>query len=480
MKKFITIVQLILAILVYSGCENETRLHRIIFPEDDAGTIEPVGTIVPDLPDKPTIIDLIPDGGPYDGGTDTDEEDSGPPPSPEPDIEVTPLNENFGDVLAGCWEETEIIISNVGDAQLEISLIIFSASSDLQVDYDFPSNGPFPWYLNPATSKSILIEFAPMDELDDLSYLTVYSNDPDEGTLLASQQGVGYRESTVIDSWIQTEITKTDILFVVDNSGSMNQEQVDIATHASDFINALDSLTADYQIAVITTDNATFVGPVIDSTSATRVTDLSTQIVVGTSGSAYERGLYYAELATSLGGDATAASGFIRTDSLLNIIFVSDEDDWSTGTVSDYISHFESLKTYPDDLMLHAVVGDAPSGCGSAGVGTRYLDAQITTGGLFYSICSTTWGTNLQNLANGSTTSRSNFYLTEVPIEDSLIVEVEGVTVSTWTYDAVANTVIFDPLAVPSEGEQIDITYGTFGDCDEDDTGDAGVGDSGP
>lgn len=381
----------------------------------------------------------------------------------EPDINVTPVNYHFGDIESGCLETADIKIENLGGADLIISQIYFSSTADLSAN---TSSIAYPIAIGPLGHITITINFEPLDELPDLSFLTIDSNDPDEPSVSVTQRGEEHRYGTATDSWVQSEITKTDILFVVDNSGSMRQEQSDLSAHAHDFINALDSLGADYQIAVITTDSEYFVGPVIDSYSPTRVTDLSTQISVGTSGDTVEKGLFYAQQATLSGGDATPSSGFIRSDSILNIIFVSDENDWSGGLVSTYTNHFRSLKTDPTHVLLHAVVGDVPSGCSTAQPGTRYVDAKNVTGGLFYSICSADWGLNLQNLANGATTARTTFTLSDIPINTNIDVYVDGSPQLTgWSYDPVQNAIVFDTTSIPHSGSIIDAEYGIYGDC---------------
>jgi hypothetical protein len=440
------------------GCENDTHLTRLECPhpylecpgEEDAGGQDIPAkdggvSIAPDVP--PPIVVVIE-----------------PEPEPEPDIELEPLNYDFGDIESGCEELKMIKISNVGNADLIINQIFYSATSDLFADTSV--HGSFPWTILPGGYIEVEIIFNPMDEAPDLAFMTVESNDPDEPSVVVTQRGEEHRAGTVTDQWEQTEVTKTDIIFVIDNSGSMGDEQANIATHALDFISALDNLAADYQIAVITTDDSNFVGPIITSSSPTRVADLSSQIVVGTGGSAYEQGLAYAKYATSPGGDATVVSGFIRNDSLLNIIFVSDEDDFSVGTAASYVTHFQSLKLDPAQVMLHAVVGDVPGGCGTARPGVKYEAASIGTGGLFYSICSVDWGSNLQNLANGAITSRVTFPLSNTPLGNTIRVHVDAVEwLIDWTYDAIQNAIIFDINNVPLAESSIEAEYGVYGDC---------------
>ena len=390
-----------------------------------------------------------------------------PLPDPEPDIEITPQAFNFGTTIAGCEILQEILISNIGTDTLILDRIVYSATEGLNFDLIESENGTIPISIEPGDQIITEVLYLPMAEDFDLGYLTVYSNVPDDPTSIVAQEGNGNREATVVDVFEQEETIRADIMFVIDNSGSMNDDQTNLSSNISNFISALDSTGADYQIGVITTDSASFVGDVVTWSDADRVTELASQISMGTYGHAYEKGLQYAEEATSSGGDATVSSGFIRSDSIFSIVFVSDEDDFSTGSISDYVTHFESLKTDPDQSMVHAIVGDDPSGCGTASAGTRYIDVADQTDGLFFSICDTDWGANLQALAIGATTNRITFPLSDDPIVDTIEVFVEGVQeTSTWTYDHGINAIIFDASLAPEGGQIIEVEYGTYGACE--------------
>lgn len=165
-----------------------------------------------------------------------------------------------------------------------------------------------------------------------------------------------------------------DILWVVDDSPSMREEQVELGARFDEFITALADLQADFHMGVITTDrndgglfqtepgplqslrceatppeleyceNLRFEQPFLqggdylvdvdDPSQGFETGQLSQDFrciaSAGDCGGAFERGLETLELA--LGEDlGPANSGFLRDDAFLVIIFLTDEDDCSNN-----------------------------------------------------------------------------------------------------------------------------------------------------
>lgn len=384
-----------------------------------------------------------------------------------PQIEVDPIYYDYGNPYIGCSNDFLTSIKNIGTTNLTVSRITYSGTIDLNFDIDIATYGEAPWLLYPGEEIIGSASYEAHDDTYDLGYLTVESNDPLYPVTVATHEGDAVPGGTITDSFIQTELEEVDILFVVDNSGSMGDMQSSISANSSVFITALNAAGADFRIAVITTDDPNFVGPVLDPTYPSLETEFQSQILVGTSGSAMEPGLQMAYEATSTGGDADPLGSFMRPDATFSVVFISDEDDRSSASVSSfYVPWFQSLKSNPSKVILNAVADD-PYGTDSCGdPAFRYDEAVTATSGIFTSICSTDWAVDLEDLANGSITSNLDFHLSELAIESTIEVYVNGAPVYTgWTYDPVENAVVFEQTTAPSEGANIDITYGHYIDC---------------
>ena len=391
-----------------------------------------------------------------------------------PIVNINPEHYDFGTTLVGCDEETNIEISNIGNIDLIVSDVTFFVTfpAEMILNLNEDANGPLPWTISPAGFKNILVGHEPFDVVDDAGFIEVTSNDPINSLATADQVAIGEFYDTIEDEFEQSDISSADILFVIDNSGSMGIWQTVLADNFTSFIDVFAVTGVDYQIAVITTDDSTFQGPILDSSTADIEIEFTDQVVAGTGGSSMEKGLQYAEAATQPGGDAGVGSDFLRDDAKLIIIFVSDEKDWSPKSDVEYATHFRSLKSSDGLIATHAVVGDSPSGCSSslyayanADYGEGYIEVSADLGGEFVSICSADWGVDLEALAHASILDRT-FNLSSVPLEETIVVEVDGTEVHDWEYNYEDNTVDFLGSYVPDTGAAISINYAVLSECE--------------
>lgn len=379
-----------------------------------------------------------------------------------PVIDISPDLFDFGDVYVGCEDNVTITITNVGNVDLEISLIDYYASLPVDLapsEYE-DEYGTFPWIIEPADWRDIDVQYSPVDLHADGGWIEVSSNDPVNPVVSADQFGIGSYESIILDEFEQDGMIGSDILFVIDNSGSMCGNQAQLANNFDTFITVLSSSGYDYQIAFITTDDPAFAGDIITPLTPDPVGEAASQITgIGCRGSAHEKGMDMSWDATEMGGDAGPGSVFLRDDTKLVVIYLSDEDDFSSISPAMMAGRLASLKTSPDMAVAHAVAGDVPGGCstnGGATSGQDYYDLVNMTSGTFLSICAEDWGTPMEELARESLAA-SAFHLSDSPIEHTIEVKVDGVISADWTYDTGTNAIVFSIL--PSEGSIINVEY---------------------
>ena len=380
-------------------------------------------------------------------------------------IKITPEEYDFNSTSIPCFEYKDITISNVGNKNLEIDSLSISATvpQDFNLDYNFNINGPLSWTLEPNQSLDVTIEYNPKDVTQDNLYLETLSNDPINSNKINIYKGNGFIAKEMTELFEISDMRIVDIIFIIDNSGSMYSFQNSLSSHFSDFLNIFLNYNIDYRIAVITTDNPIFIGDFIDNSTQDPISEFMYKIQSATiHGSGHEIGLEMAYEATIL------YPNFIRNNALLSLVFLSDEPDHSSQSVNYYYNHFVSLKTDPSQLKINSIIGDYPSGCQYnyfyAQFGDRYYDLSILTGGNIYSICAADWGIQMQSLATSSAGSNS-FYLSEDPIVSSIEVFVEGQINYDWTYDESINSIIFDQGYLPNENEEIRVDYGVLSDC---------------
>ncbi len=279
------------------------------------------------------------------------------------------------------------------------------------------------------------------------------------------------------DTFTQKAAAMIDILWVVDNSPSMAQEQNNLANNFDSFIGIIESSNVDYQIAVISTDmdqashKGQFLGnPKIIQRGPDAKAQFQANIRVGTTGAGNEQGLMAAWTALTEPLISGVNAGFLRPGASLAVIFVSDEDDHSFNKISFYQRFFEQQKGVGNEnrVVSGAIVGDEPDGCqnpqtGAAVVGRRYHELVQQVGGSIGSICAADWSATLNQLGLTVAGLDRRFTLSDPQPEDSTInVKVNGTPVprdyqNGWTFEN--GSVFFAGGYVPPPGATIEVSY---------------------
>tara|TARA_R110000744_G_scaffold294557_2_gene404766 strand:+ start:1626 stop:2957 length:1332 start_codon:yes stop_codon:yes gene_type:complete len=414
-------------------------------------------------PEAPDIIQdiTIPDSEPpLEVNTETS-------PEPSAEIQVTPIEHYFGDVVLECPTKMWLEIKSVGQLDLIVDKLHYSGPDDFMLSVDYLTYGGLPWILTPGDSAFVSVEYAPDAEEYDLGYFTVESNDLTDPVIIVGQDGDGVRAGTALESFTQEEQARVDILFVIDNSCSMSVEQAELSLNADLFISPIAASGADFHIGTITTDDISLRGPVITPSTADIIDEFRSQIVAGISGDATEKGLEMARDALLPGSTAGSGGSFFRDDANLVVIVVSDEDDFSTGLVVEYTDDIMATKILGTTFSLHAVAGLYPSStCANASPAERYDTAVYLTSGQFFDICTSDWGYQVEQMAEDTILPILSYPLAEDPIVETIEVYVDGSPLPAgWYYDPVTNSVVFELDYAPPEGSDIAIIYGYYGEC---------------
>lgn len=177
------------------------------------------------------------------------------------------------------------------------------------------------------------------------------------------------------ETWVTVKVSagsssKADILFVVDDSGSMDTHQKDLASQAQTIAQNL-SFYADLNAAVITTSKynpsvnagGKFVGPIINSQNMAFASILAKQLHVGINGDATEQPFTTLMAATSEPLISTTNKDFLRADADLIVVFITDTEDQSTSIKApDLYAHLKGLVPN-SDLHIISIMTEDPKTC---------------------------------------------------------------------------------------------------------------------
>ena len=390
-------------------------------------------------------------------------------------IGVIPTEIDFSQVTLGCNSQTQTIrIYNTGGADVDIANI--SLDSSCSAEFALAGVPALPAIIRRGDSIPFQVRYRPTDAGPDTCLVVIESTAEGGGRYVVPMEGEGVTTSARSDRFEQVSGRDVDVLFVVDNSGSMSDEQSNVARNFSSFIAAARTWGSNFQIGVVTTQTSGDVpnpsggnrnpGELLGNprmilpTTPSFETVFSNSVRVGAQNStesSSERGLEAAYLAltdplitdletacssdTDCGGapylcvdGATPVRGcggfnrtFLRDSASLEIVFVSDEEDSSRAELNFYVDFFRSIKGFRNTSLFHASAIVTPSrGCGSGGdtgdgtTGDRYMEVANQTGGEIGSICDTNFSTVLGQIGNRAFGLRVDFYLSSVPVPGSV------------------------------------------------------------
>ncbi len=258
-----------------------------------------------------------------------------------------------------------------------------------------------------------------------------------------------------------------DILWVIDDSGSMADNQDNLARNFNSFINQFLEKKINFKMAITTTDgtstrNGKMVG---DSSMLTHASAIGNRtaftnnftkwVKVGTSGSGIEQGLKTASSFMD-----RYASSFLREDAYLALVFVSDEEDQSEKKVLDYLSRLKAVKKNAGMVKAYSIVTTKiPRNTEWESVGNRYMEVSKNTGGIIADINSD-FASSLKDLGGSIVNLIDRFALAESPYQNKIQVFVNSVEkLNGWTFDTATHSLKFNADAVPSEGAKIEVRY---------------------
>lgn len=220
---------------------------------------------------------------------------------------------------------------------------------------------------------------------------------PLAGAPAAGSGGSG-AECGTIRQQAQATPGAVDIVWVIDGSGSMGDEQAAVQHNIASFADAIGSAGLDHHVVMVAEDD----------------------VASGTSLGA--DALHYRHVETDVGSHNAlqkllesypAYAGFLRPSAALHFVIVTDDE--SRMTAQEFRTQMQVLAG--KDFTVHAIVSESVGGhacvgacgipflCGAATPGLEYLALSDATSGQKASICVSDWSTVFEPLKTAVITS---------------------------------------------------------------------------
>ena len=252
-----------------------------------------------------------------------------------------------------------------------------------------------------------------------------------------------------------TTDAQLDIVWVIDDSGSMADDIDRVKSNFGLFISAME-LLSDFKMALITQKQASKNNPnFLDLASL--YTSPNVMQVDATVDSYNSLAVTAAALCLDQTGPCGQSKilanssvlghlgGFLRPSS--KKIFVFATDDNANISADQFIAAFK--KTYPDQVpttFAFVGLGAAASPC-QARTGSNYQDLASKTGGFSFNICNTNWTPTFAALTNSvMQLAQNSIHLpTEVVSGKISRIELNGIVIDPSKYTLSGDGIVFDP-----------------------------------
>ena len=261
--------------------------------------------------------------------------------------------------------------------------------------------------------------------------------------------------------WAQTYIQPSlgngvDILWVVDPSGSMMNNWAQVVLGVEQMMLALPT-NVNWRLEIIPTDQnraktlQSF--PILPGDSLQTAQDHLQNNVVGH----YEKGMDAVKDYMTQNQDALQ---WMRHDVALLIIFVSDENDSSGQTPTQFIQwvQYQRAEVYVTSIVNVVPTNSlCPTQYSQWDIGSDYMDVANHFSGIVIDICEVDWTSGVTQAAQ-QVHLIDEIQLDYVPVDiDHIEVLVDNVVWNDWTWDQTSNKIIFSVM--PPEGSVITVSY---------------------
>lgn len=301
----------------------------------------------------------------------------------------------------------------------------------------------------------------------------------DEGAPPAGEANPAELENpTNVDRIVQVTTPSVDVLWVVDNSGSMDAEQTQLADNFPVFMPYFLGSGLDYHIGVTSTDmkNNGENGRLVAADNGDTWIDVDSNnpeamfiqmARLGIGGSPTEKGRFAAfkALETHKNG---ANQGFLRDDrgAGIHTIVVSDEPDLTQAddiTKAEFIEWMNDLRPDNPELTTFSSIVNPPGGGIARPSGIDYLEITDGVGGIKWDIGSDNWISVLEQLAIQAAGLKREYFLSQLPVDSTIEVQVQApdgdvITGQDWEYSVQRNSIMFETF-VPEPLSQVLIQY---------------------
>jgi len=262
---------------------------------------------------------------------------------------------------------------------------------------------------------------------------------------------------------------KMDLLWVIDNSGSMLSYIPDLVENSTDFMKSFEGRTRfDWKMGVISTDidnpPALGIGGEFSARTPMPVPNFQAAVESLGLGGVHQERVYEPIIKT-----LTDNPGFLRPDASLALMIVTDAPEQSSVSTSDFLTALRRITGITKRIAAFGAFAPTDFGCESTDdswtlAGSKYGELITATNGSTISLCGGEFGKDMARIGRMvSSTDVTKVKLKSRPAPSSIHVSYRGkliqggLTDGYWTYDYEINSIVIHNTSFVLDAD-LDIT----------------------
>ncbi|MGV3619205.1 MAG: hypothetical protein ACO1OB_00230, partial [Archangium sp.] len=401
---------------------------------------------------------------------------------------ITPNDFDFGAVRTTCRSPvTTVTVRNVCTTQVTVTVVGLTGSAG----FTLGATPTLPLTLNGGAALTTSITWTPPG-LGPASTTLVIGAAQSAASVNYQTVFTGSGNATGTQNDVFTIPLKTDAVFIIDDSGSMSAFQSALGVNANALFSYPIGAGVDFNLGVTTSDmmntmrQGRFVngdgGVVLTETTPNLLQRFDARVRVGIAGSGFEEFFTPSVRAVTSPLVTGTNAGFLRTDSNLSFMVLTDAPDQSADSAQLTFEKLMAVRGWRNRNRLSwsavaPTLTTPPSGCVYDGTGAgsdpKTPELVSRTGGYRTEICNlytpAVWRPEATRMGQAVFGARSTWFLTSTPspaVAGSVVVTVAGVPVPelsgatrNWSYDATRNAIVFERQSLPAPGQSVSMTY---------------------
>ncbi len=241
-----------------------------------------------------------------------------------------------------------------------------------------------------------------------------------------------------------------DMVWVIDNSGSMNEEAANVRANLAAFVNALDK-SSDMKFMLLSKQGTTGTAVSLpNGLDANRFVQYDAAI------GSYDGP---AQLIKRLNANINSGMPFFRADSKKIIVFVTDDN--SSMAAATFTMYLKNAGVASDQAAIFSFIGlgASVSSC-QAVTGAVYQTLATQTGSRVYNICDLDWSKHFADLKTDVLTKLGrSFTMKDTMVAKVVKVEVDGVVIDAGKYSFSNGVLMLAEDVAMMETSSVKVSY---------------------